>query len=44
MDTSRRDEDERWFLEVAVERQGDEDSAVAHVTGDHLVAQKVFFL
>ena len=39
MNTARRDENERRFLEVAVERQGDEDSAVAHVTGDHLIAQ-----
>ena len=44
MNTSRRDEDERRFLEAAVERQGNEDSAVAHVTGDYLVAQNAFFL
>jgi hypothetical protein len=44
MHTSRRDEDKKRFLEVTVEGQGDKDSAVAQVAGDHLVAQNVFFL
>ena len=44
MHTSRRDEDEKRFLELTVECQGDEDSAVAQMTGDHLVAQNVLFL
>ena len=43
MQTSRRDEDEKRFLEVTVECQGDEDSAVAQMTGDHLIAQNLSF-
>ena len=44
MHTSWRDEDEKRFLEVTVECQGDEDGTVAQMTGDHLIAQNVLFL
>ena len=43
MHTSRRDENDMRFLEVTVERQGDEDSAVAQMTADHLIAQNLSF-